>query len=144
MRRRTLLVALAGLAVVVAAGSAVVLWPQPPSRITRGNFDQIRGGMTRVEVHALLGPPGDYATGDTEIDWDSHDKGKRFLLSNNPETWRLMPDVWGGDRARVMVVYYTNGTVVGAKYSPVRRVDQGPLDRLLWRAKRQWRRWFPE
>ena len=38
MRRRTLLVALAVLAVVVAAG-AVVLWPRgKPDRITQANF----------------------------------------------------------------------------------------------------------
>ena len=44
MRRRTLLVALAGLAVVVAAG-VVVLWPRPaPEQITRENYDRIRVG----------------------------------------------------------------------------------------------------
>jgi hypothetical protein len=25
----------------------------------------------------------------------------------------------------------------------VKRVEQGPLANLLWRAKRQWHRWFP-
>src|SRR5262245_23034627 len=61
MRRQTLLVVLAGLAVVVAAG-AVVLWPRA-DRITLENYDRIRDGMTRAEVEAILGPPGDQRTG---------------------------------------------------------------------------------
>jgi hypothetical protein len=65
MRRRTLLVALAGLPVVVAAG-AVVLWPRTPSRITLENCNRIREGMSRAEVEAILGPPGDYRTGPGE------------------------------------------------------------------------------
>jgi hypothetical protein len=64
MRRRTLLVALAGLAVVVGAGT-VVLWPRA-DRITLENFDRIKKGMRRAEVEAILGPPGDYTTGPTE------------------------------------------------------------------------------
>jgi hypothetical protein len=63
MRRRKPLVALAGLAVVVAAG-VVVLWPRTaPERITRENYDRIRNGMSRAEVEAILGPPRDYSTG---------------------------------------------------------------------------------
>ena len=65
MRRRTLLVVLAGLTVVVAAG-AVVLWPRTPSRITLENCNRIREGMSRAEVEAILGPPGDYRTGPGE------------------------------------------------------------------------------
>jgi hypothetical protein len=60
MRRRTLLVALAGLAVVVAAG-AVVLWPGP-DRITLENLHEIRMGLSLAEVEAILGPAGDYCT----------------------------------------------------------------------------------
>jgi hypothetical protein len=29
------------------------------------------------------------------------------------------------------------------EYHPLARREQGPLDNLLWRAKRQWHRWFP-
>jgi hypothetical protein len=61
MRKRKLLVVLAGLAVVVAVG-VVVLCLQP-SRITRDNFDCIHHGMTRAEVEVIPGPPGDYTTG---------------------------------------------------------------------------------
>jgi hypothetical protein len=61
MRRRTLLVALAGLAVVGAVG-AVVLW-LPEDRITESNVDRVRRGMSQAEVKVILGPPGDYTSG---------------------------------------------------------------------------------
>jgi hypothetical protein len=58
MRKRTLLVALAGLAVVVAARGAA-MWPHgEPSRLTWDNVCRIRGAMSRAWVHAILGPPG--------------------------------------------------------------------------------------
>ena len=61
-RRRKLLVALAGLAVVVAVG-AVILWSQlEPDRITQASFERIRVGMTRADVAAILGPAGDFRT----------------------------------------------------------------------------------
>jgi hypothetical protein len=72
MRSRTLFVALAGLAVVVVA-RIVVLWLEPPSRITLKNYGLIQVGMSRSEVEAILGPPGDYTTSPTDPDptWHS-------------------------------------------------------------------------
>jgi hypothetical protein len=54
MRRRKLLVALAGLAVVGAAG-AVVLWPpqSPNHRITVENCELMRTGMNRAEIEGI-------------------------------------------------------------------------------------------
>src|SRR5262249_12806073 len=49
-------------AAVLLAGVALVAWPRP-GRITRVAFDRIRPGMSRAEVEALLGSPGDYRTG---------------------------------------------------------------------------------
>jgi hypothetical protein len=75
MRRRKLLVALAGPAVVVAVG-AVVLWPAPTLvRVTKEHVDLIcvsdsdddEDAMTRAGVEAILGPPGDYTTRPTTI-----------------------------------------------------------------------------
>jgi hypothetical protein len=73
MRRRTLLVVVAVLAVVVAAG--VVLWPRPPSRIAE-NFLRIQFGMTRTEVHAILGPPGITLPGIQRLPAAGQDEGK--------------------------------------------------------------------
>ena len=67
MRRRNLLVVLAGLAVVVAAG-VVVVWSRK-DLITRDRYDRIQAGMTRTKVEAILGgPPGDYRTVPTEAE----------------------------------------------------------------------------
>jgi hypothetical protein len=154
MRRRTLLVVLAVLAVVVAAG--VVLWPRPPSRITRENFDRIREGMTRAEVEAILGPPGDYRThfGQTA----DGNGGEHGWLPDPDEykpaiaTWRDAGEnpfgkfngeaTWVGDTVLVLVVIDDTGRVLETDTLERRRLG-GTIDNLLWRAKRQWLRWFP-
>jgi hypothetical protein len=161
MRRRTLLVVLAGLAVVGAAG-AVVLWQTPSQRITRENCDRIGPGMTQAEVEAILGPPDDYRTGCGESDF-GNDSASRWV--GDPPgfhfSWRLgwfaypnflpvegvpttgMQANWFCDSCRICVVVDDAGRVRDS-YVYNRRLTQGPLDNLLWRAKRQWRRWFPE
>jgi hypothetical protein len=53
MRRRKLLGAVAGLAVLVAVG-VFALWPRT-ERVTRENFDRIKEGMSRAEVEAIHG-----------------------------------------------------------------------------------------
>src|SRR5262245_5172511 len=64
-RRRKVLVAL--VAVVVAglayAGWLWLAWRPSHRLINRENFKRIEQGMTRKEVEAILGPPGDYRTG---------------------------------------------------------------------------------
>jgi hypothetical protein len=160
MRRRTLLVALAGLAVVIAAG-VVVVWQRPLSRITRENCDRIRLGMTRAEVEAILGPPDDYRTGHGESDFGD-DSASRWV-GDPPgfQHWGLgwfaypnfqpvegvpttgMQANWFGDSCRICVVVDDAGRVRDSRVYN-RRLTQGPLDNLLWRLKRQWRRWFPE
>ena len=150
MRRRKLLVVLAGLAVLVAAG-AVVLWPEPPSRITRENFDRVREGMTQAEVEAILGPPGDYRTrlGDTNYDFAEEGwRTDRDEYDPTIATWRrpisggsVIAD-WVGDTIRVQV--YADDTRGVALSSAVERRRNGhALDDLLWRLKRKWHRWFP-
>jgi hypothetical protein len=69
MRKRKVLVVLAGSAVVVAVG-VVVLWPwrEPVSPITRANYQRIQLGMSLAEVMDMLGPLGDRRTCDTEPD----------------------------------------------------------------------------
>jgi hypothetical protein len=79
-------VALAGLAVVVAAG-VVVLWPQQPSSpISRQNFGRIHVGMTQTEVEAILGPPGDYSTSPTEYDDSASIREGISFLGNTKAT----------------------------------------------------------
>jgi hypothetical protein len=155
LRKWKLLVALAGLAVVVAA-EVVVLWPRSSSRITRENFEQIKEGMNRAEVEAILGPPGDYRTGHGETDlttvhmaW-SPDGGPlkpntdwSRIPGQSPEDPRLWAE-WMNDSIVIVIAIGQSGSVVQTVGFPRRRTTQGPLENLLWRAKRQWYRWFPE
>jgi hypothetical protein len=155
MRRCKLLVVLAALAVVIAAG-AVVLWPRPASRITRENFDRIREGMSRAEVEAFLGPPGDYRTGHGETGFGESEvtgwnEDPPFRL-DDALTWSRFPDQspkdpsrwanWLSDSFVILIVIDESGQVILKHIGPRRRT-QSPLDDLLWRAKRQWHRWFP-
>jgi hypothetical protein len=138
MRKRKLLAAV-GLAVLVAVG-AFVLWPRQ-GRFTRENCGRVREGMTRAEVEALLGPPGDYRTGPVDFDgglvpvrvapitmpWESADNDAR----------------WAGDSAYMAVRFDSAGRVYTWYCVPTSKAAQSPLGDLLWRLQRQWRRWFP-
>jgi hypothetical protein len=130
MRRRKLLVALAGLAVVVGA-VVFVLWPRAPSRITRENCARIHEGMTQSDVEAFLGPPGDYTTGPTTLAFIVH------IGQQPPRTlW------WESDSVVVRIDFSATGTVTSVGDLPVNREPQSALGNLVWRAKRQWHRWF--
>jgi hypothetical protein len=138
MRSRKLLVALAGLAVVVAAG-AVALWPHSrPDRVTRENCNRIYPGMTLGEVVATLGPPGDYTTGPREF------RGVEAIEDTSP--WFVPDKNWEGDQGVIFVALERGGAqrVARAWFKGWTKVEQSSLDNLLWRAKRQWRRWIPE
>jgi hypothetical protein len=156
MRRRKLLVALVGLAVVVTVG-VVVFLSEPPSQITRENFEHIHRGMTREEVDAILGPPGDHRTS----------RGENYSpVKAGPATWQADPDeywpglatwhdapaplgehwvraVWIGDKVSVEVLVDGTGRVVMARDTE-RRTTGNALDSLHWRTKHLWHRWFPE
>jgi len=148
VRRRMLLVALVGLAVVVAAG-AVVLWPSQPNRITRENCDSIRAGMTRAEVEAILGAPSDYRTGLGE--WEYGGTWRVDPIVDPPNLfcyWKEMPShltwgTWLSDSYGVGIAIDDSEHVM-LKIGGQRRKRQHPLANLLWRLKRQWHRWFPE
>ena len=150
MQRRKLLMVLAGLAVVV------VLRPRPPSRITLENCNRIREGLSRAEVEAILGPPGDYRTGpgetghgSTENMFWTPDRSLDVARGMDWSNFSQSPDapglcaIWLSDSATVIIGIDDSGTVVFKREWPRRTTPQGPLANLLWRLKRQWRRWFP-
>ena len=153
MRRRKLLVALAGLAVVVTGLEA--LWPLP-DRITRENCGRVREGMSRAEVEAILGPPGDYRTAIGVTEYPS-DRGTSWRSDPNLNdlnlTWQEDVDwaqhelfkqtIWVGDTFFVQCRLDDSGYVKDIRVLR-RRTTQTAFEGLLWRAKRQWHRWFPE
>jgi hypothetical protein len=143
VRRRTLFVALVGLAVMIASG-AVVLWPRTiVAGLTQENFDRIEVGMTRPEVEALLGKPwcqdgGGVSTGLLGNIAPAHPDWGVFSW-DDPRSPR--PE----DRGSTVSVSFDVFGRVSSKYSEKFIVKEPfSIHGLLWRAKRQWRSWFPE
>jgi hypothetical protein len=139
MRRRTLLVVLAGLAVVVAAG-VVVLWPRA-SQVTLENCQCICKGMTRFDVELILGgPPGDYRTRPT-WDWRQEDDFMRssFLFDHDRRVGH-----WYGDGVMLVVVFDPDDKVFIADSRHIGGPTASVLDTWKWQLKRQWHRWFLE
>jgi hypothetical protein len=152
MRRRKLLVVLAGLAVVVAVG-VVVLWPRQ-DRVTRANYDRIAEGMRLAEVEVILGPAGDYRTGlgesafeggcywidDVEGSWPAWS-----VLPSGSETGEMRKcAMWVNDTGIIGTTFDCSDAVLARSFYTRRKVEQSTLDHLLWHFKRQWHRWFPE
>jgi hypothetical protein len=140
MRRRKLLGALAGLAVGLVGVVAFVAWPRP-DRVRVETFRLLRVGMSKPEVYAVLGLPGDYLTFDT--DWADDDSDWENLGQTPDRSHKEGMEVWMGDHAVFWVQFDTEGHVCGATCVPLRLVDHGPLGNLLWRVKNQLYKWFP-
>jgi hypothetical protein len=130
---------------VLLAAGVFVLWPRtdPTARITKENFEAITAGMDRAAVEALLGPPGDHATGETGFYWSAIGDQHTFA-KEEAELFVATQDCWGCDTNSIFVRYGSAGTVVQSSYWTFDPPKQRGLDNLLWRAKRQWRKWFPE
>ncbi len=143
MREWDLRWAVAGLA-ALAGAAMFALWPPTP-RVTQENFGRIKPGMTRTEVEAILGSPGDYRT---EPTFDP------VPASPARSVWRAARGewappgttaaVWRGNGGVVVVFLDRCDTVQEAEYGQVYAVQQAPLEKLFWQAERQWRRWFPK
>jgi hypothetical protein len=136
------------LAVTVA--SILLIRPVSRLRITREDFCRIRRGMSYPEVEAIMGcPPVDCSTGETDFDRTAFEQLLREDLvdeddSPAPGTHLAYAISWVTDTANFGVMFDASGKVIYRIYTPIRKVTDEPLANLLWRAKRQWRRWFPE
>jgi hypothetical protein len=141
MRRRTLrwVLALAGPAGVLVAAGAFVLWPRP-DRVTRENFGLLRVGMSKPEVYAVIGPPGEYLTRDANYDdaaGTDFGEAPRFAHKEGVEVGK-------GDDAVLWVQFDASGHVSGATCIPLKAIDHGPIGNLLWRIRYQLFRLFPD
>jgi hypothetical protein len=146
-KRKVLLGSLAGLAIILVGVLVVSQRPLRPARVTLAHFDRIKGWLevnekpiTVAEVESLIGgPPDDYTTGPTGYP----DQGGTWA-SVGPRLGEkaVASKVWQSDTGCIRVDLGPSGAVVGAYFVPCSRTIQGTLDNLLWRAKRQWHRWF--
>jgi len=122
--------ALAGLAVLLAAG-AFVLWPQA-DRVTSENLDRVVPGMSRSDVYAILGRPGNYASGPVGEKGVGGREGD-FRDEAEGETWY-------GDDCIVSLQFAPDGTVHAKAIEACKVIQLGPVDSLLWKVKRRWLR----
>jgi len=138
MRRRKLRWVLVGLAIVLVGGAAFMAWSRPdPLRVD--NFKLLRVGMSKPEVYAVLGRPGEYLTRDAEYDdgaAEDFGQAPRYAHKEGVEVWK-------GDQAVFWVQFDPAGQVSGATCIPLRQTDHGLLGNLLWRIKYQLWKWFP-
>jgi hypothetical protein len=138
MQRRTLLVVLAGLAVVVAA-VVVVLWPRAVP-IKMENYVHIKYGMTLREVEAILdGPPGDYRTKRPLVETEDLDQ---LFARDRVRSGKVATEFWQCDDAIQAVHFNLYGRADYLRHDLLQQPPGGPLDNLLWRLRRQWHRWF--
>jgi hypothetical protein len=142
MRRKARWVVV-GLAVILLVAADFVLWPQSsPSRITRANCERLCRRMSRADIEAILGPPGDYTShpirevdlqlvcGPAECLAAWKNSGSEALLWQDNDTIvtvRIHPPEG--------MMYYSCWETIG--------VRQTAYENIVWRINRQWRKWFP-
>jgi hypothetical protein len=128
-----------GLALLAIA--AFVVWPRPGG-ITEENWRRAELGMNRSEVEAILGPPGDHRTGPTLFDPEL--LPGTVIPGNVPRLTGDYTATWAGDSGNLTVLFDSAGHARSWAFAPTRKGSQSLLGDFLWRAKRLWRRWFPE
>jgi hypothetical protein len=106
-------------AAVLVLGLAWLRWPR--TAITRENASKIAEGMTLAEVEAILGGPvRDDSTGPLASDLSE-------ALEAYDRPGRLK---WQSDCAVICLNLDAAGNVGKVSVVPVRRAEEGPLDRL--------------
>ncbi len=99
-----------------------------------------RWEMNRTEVYAILGPPGDYRTTLTTC-WE---RDGAELIYGSPakefEEFGLELETWQGAAGNLYVMFSPEG-IDSVAFAPAGEPNRHPLDNLVWRIKRQWRRW---
>jgi hypothetical protein len=117
--------------VVVAVGLALtgalmpLALPRPPSRVTWANFERVKVGMSREEVEALLGPPGDYRTAPTAV----LQLGPLYSPEGKVERWK-------GDEGWVEVGVDEHAVVTGKKFQATGKAELSAWGRVKWRLRR--------
>jgi hypothetical protein len=142
MRTRKLLLGALAVGLVMPTGG--VFAPRPkPDRLTLQNYTRIEKGMSRADVEALMGPPGDHRTRPVPFDAGLVPRMEYLDYREASGDPALR---WAGDEIYATVYFDSAGRVlerVVAPVPPIRREDRSPWGDRLWRLKRHWRRVFP-
>jgi hypothetical protein len=130
---------LLGLLVVLLAAASFLLWWSPASRFGPDKYARISAGMTQAEVHALLGPPGDFRTRQYDFDYDrslveelvAGEGSAHFLLQQGN-------DIWYGDDGCIGVRFDASGSTTYKCY--MQPIDS--FESFHHRLVKRWRRLF--
>jgi hypothetical protein len=113
MRRRRLLLMLAGFPCLGALAWGIMAMLPPQPGVTKANFNRIKEGMTLAEVEAIFSFANAKVTNDPD-----------------PVSSTLWGDTWfSDDRDIAVVVWFNNATVVGKEW-------HGPSETFLDRLRR--------
>jgi hypothetical protein len=92
--------------------------------------------MTRADVEAILGPPGDFRTAPTVR---ACEPGPPAATTTGPLTCLT----WDADTLSIYV-YVDSAGEVESTYSLKNVLAEPDAARgVLWRARQMWRKWFP-
>jgi hypothetical protein len=120
-------VAVVSLLVLLGVGVRQVFFLETNPRITKANFAQIKAGMSRAEVEAILGPPGDYRTGPTVCLYSLR------LPTDPPPPANSLRLQWRGDDTEIWLWVDPQGVVLDRSSSPMLLCQSGTMDWLTWR-----------
>jgi hypothetical protein len=132
--------------VVVAVVALGTLAQRPrPERIALENFRRLRTGMSRAEVLAIIGPPGDYFTGEPDMS-----SGILFDIDGAADLspQQMYPDGsttenWECDTAGITVVFSRSGLVTCGWFLDINARYRGIWGKIRWRVQNEWQEWVP-
>ncbi len=130
--------ALAGLIVTAVAATAFVLRPRPiPPGAIWENVERVENWMTLEEVEAIIGPPGDYRTGTSNLDLEWVSAGVIVSVGERQYAWAY-------DDYVLTTRCDASGPLGPMMYQVLAPpAEQDSLGEVVWRLKRQLHRWFP-
>ena len=113
--------------VLVLAGGLIALLGPRHCPVNRAAFGRIEEGMTRAEVHAILGgPPGDYRTGPPPP--------PPLLVSNDRSGPPTLIAVWEGDEGKLTLDFDpTEEKVMFMCFGDAEPYRPGPVELARWR-----------
>jgi hypothetical protein len=118
--------------VLVLAGGLIALLGPRHCPVNRAAFERVENGMTRAEVHAILGgPPGDYRTQPPGI--ILHEWGGGWSMSKGCGD----AEEWEGDEGTVKVQYHhIHGKVMAVDFQDATPHAAGVVELARWRLRK--------
>jgi hypothetical protein len=113
--------------VLVLAGGMIALLGPRHCPVNKAAIERIEEGMTRAEVHAILGgTPGDYRTGPPAP--------PPLLVSNFKSGPPSLIEVWEGDEGKLTVDYDVDEfKVMFTEFEVAEPYRSGPMELARWR-----------